>query len=134
MHYQRWQKYGDPLLTTTAAQRKPRRNRTEEEAWASVMARVVKLPSGCWEYQGATGSGGYGRIRWAGRTQSAPRVAYQMLVGSAPGEMNVCHRCDNPPCINPDHLFLGTQADNVRDMVAKGRARGRMSATRVSRG
>lgn len=81
--------------------------------------------SKCWEYQGQINSEGYGRI-----TISAPdkkiflahRVSFAFYTGIDPGELAVCHTCDNRKCIHPDHLFLGTRADNNRDMIAKGRA------------
>jgi len=57
------------------------------------------------------------------RPQKAHRVAWELHYGPIPQNMQVLHRCDNPPCCNPDHLFLGTQADNVADMIAKKRGR-----------
>lgn len=75
----------------------------------------------CWEWNG-TRSHGYGRVRRAegGYMAMAQRVAYETWVGPV-GDAHVLHRCDNPPCINPAHLFLGTNADNIADRVAKGR-------------
>lgn len=64
---------------------------------------------------------GYGTLRWEGRWQGAHRVSHKLFVGPIPKGANVLHRCDNPPCIEPSHLFLGTQKDNVRDMIAKQR-------------
>jgi hypothetical protein len=78
--------------------------------------------NGCLEWQRNRDKDGYGRIHFDGRYQKVHRVAYQLLVGPIPEGMLVCHRCDNPPCINPNHLWLGTQLDNQRDKWAKGRA------------
>ena len=63
----------------------------------------------------------YGQIRKGGKLVYAHRVSYERQHGPIPYGMNVLHRCDNPPCVNPDHLFLGTQLDNIRDRDAKGR-------------
>ena len=79
----------------------------------------------CWLWQGAlSGSSGYGSLRENHKAVYAHRVAWREFVGPIPFGLCVLHRCDNPPCINPDHLFLGTQADNMRDMNVKGKARG----------
>lgn len=81
--------------------------------------------TGCWEYQGGDGNRGYGQIRINGIKYRAHRVAYSLFVGEIPEGMNVCHKCDNPSCCNPDHLFVGDAAANVADKVRKGRqARG----------
>lgn len=64
---------------------------------------------------------GYGRVRWRGRTRRAHRVLYEVEFGPIAEGLVVCHVCDNPPCIKPTHLFVGTQADNIADMVRKGR-------------
>jgi hypothetical protein len=76
--------------------------------------------SNCWEWQGFKDRWGYGRTKMEGQ-QLAHRAAYVIAHGAIPDGMCVLHRCDNPPCCNPDHLFLGTVADNNADMVAKGR-------------
>lgn len=81
-----------------------------------------RIEGDCWIYTGAVGGDGYGVIG-VGRERQlrAHRASYREFVGPIPAGMLVCHRCDTPLCINPKHLFLGTPADNTRDMVKKGR-------------
>ena len=83
--------------------------------------RVSYSPTGCWEWKGAHANYGYGQVYIGGRIQRAHRIAWEMFYGPIPPGIKVCHACDNPPCVRPDHLFLGTQADNLHDMLAKGR-------------
>lgn len=78
-------------------------------------------PNGCWVWSGQTHKG-YGRIKVNGKKCLAHRVAWELINGEIPDNMCVCHKCDNPPCCNPAHLFLGTKADNNRDKTEKGRA------------
>jgi hypothetical protein len=82
--------------------------------------RVTKCDNGCWEWCGGT-KGPYGVCRVRGRPVRAHRVSYELHFGPVPSSLCVCHRCDNPICVRPDHLFLGTNLDNVADKVAKGR-------------
>lgn len=76
---------------------------------------------GCWVWQGATQAPGYGRISWGGVYWYTHRLAWRLVHGPIPEGMFVCHTCDNPPCIRPAHLFLGSPKDNIADASGKGR-------------
>lgn len=77
--------------------------------------------SGCLLWMGAVDLAGYGRLQWKGKARRAHRLAYEVHRGAVPPDRFVCHKCDNPGCIEPNHLFLGTPLDNNRDMMKKGR-------------
>lgn len=77
--------------------------------------------SGCLLWASAVNRKGYGHMMWRGKTHLAHRVAWACANGPIPAGLLICHRCDVPSCINPDHLFLGTNAANMADMVAKER-------------
>lgn len=80
--------------------------------------------SGCWVFNGPKSAEGYGILYHKGRRTGAHRWAYEMWVGPIPEDKPVIrHTCDNPPCINPDHLIAGTQIDNIKDRVERGRNR-----------
>lgn len=110
---------GAPELIPLCAPRKT----PEERLWGKV---IKGGPDDCWEWQGAQGNRGHGRTMhyapdgtriWI----AAHRLAWELTHGPIPDGLFACHHCDNPPCCNPAHLFLGTAADNTWDMVTKGR-------------
>lgn len=78
----------------------------------------------CWNWIGQQDGGGYGIVGWKGKHQRTHRVAWLLMRGEIPHGMLVLHHCDNPRCCNPEHLYLGTQADNMRDMVERKRRKG----------
>lgn len=84
--------------------------------------RVRKQENGCWEWIGSKWSNGYGSIMIHRTKRKVHRISFLIHNGFLPGDKNVCHTCDNPSCVRPDHLFLGTNQDNTADMVAKGRS------------
>lgn len=79
------------------------------------------MGEGCWEWQAGRSPRGYGKVCVANKHWRAHRLAWTLTYGEIPAGLVVMHRCDNPPCVRPDHLQLGTCADNNRDKVAKGR-------------
>lgn len=99
---------------------------SEERFWCKVNKEGpihAILNTACWIWIGSYGSTGYGRF-WDGtRDTSAHRYSYTLHYGEIPDGLWVLHRCDNPTCVRPDHLFLGTRQDNVDDMIAKNRHR-----------
>lgn len=93
----------------------------EERFWEKVDRGE---PGECWEWQGATDTGGYGRIHVDGRDEGTHRVSYELEHDEKPGDDWVLHHCDNKPCVNPNHLYLGDRSENTKDMYDRGQRSG----------
>jgi len=104
----------------------------EERFWAKVDKTPGHGPRGdCWLWTAHINRSGYGWFYKSPRTyREAHRVVWEIVNGAIPGGSNVCHRCDTPRCVNPSHLFIGTQSDNIQDALIKGR----MLGVRTKRG
>jgi hypothetical protein len=112
-HYYRQKRGSDPATKSI------KEKSFNERFWEKVAKQGEEA---CWEWIGTKHKKGYGSIRNADKMEKAHRVAYEMSKGPIPKGLLVCHKCDNPGCVNPTHLFVGTNDDNMQDMVAKGRA------------
>jgi hypothetical protein len=98
---------------------KERRSHLSERFWN----KVVKT-DGCWIWTGSLNTCGYGIIGVDRKTIHSHRIAWELINGTIPNRMSILHHCDRPPCVNPSHLFLGTQQDNIKDMLLKNRGKG----------
>ncbi len=122
-HYRRMKLYGSPAIVKIIQYH----GLTLKERF---LKHVQKTES-CWLWISATNGKGYGMISIyneetkQSRGRLAPRVSWEIFKGDIPKRLFVLHECDNPACVNPDHLFLGNQMDNLKDMIAKGRAKKR---------
>lgn len=98
--------------------------------WAKVDKRG---PDECWPWKGGTTHKGYGMFNMGGKVRTASRVSWELANGPIPDGQGVLHKCDNAPCVNPKHLFLGDQTANMQDMRKKGRAAKALTREQVLR-
>lgn len=112
-HYELGTKFGRELNNQIRTKKS-----IENRFWNLVS---IKTKDDCWEWEASFDGKGYGQFNIDGRTYRSHRVAWELLNGKIPNGLELCHHCDNPKCVNPNHLFLGTHKDNMHDMKLKGR-------------
>lgn len=88
-----------------------------------ILGKIEKKENKCWIWKGAKSGDGYGAIKVNGKQTSIHRQSYKEFIGYIPDGLCICHKCDEPLCCNPEHLFLGTHKQNTKDSVKKNRAR-----------
>lgn len=104
------------------------------ETFVTRFWRRVDKSGDCWLWTGGIAANGYGKLSREYKKLYAHRVAHELINGPIPDWMHVCHRCDNPKCVNPTHLFLGTRSDNMQDCLKKGRMTNNKPKTHCKRG
>jgi hypothetical protein len=108
---------------TAPKRNRPLRNPPNKQEILSRILKMTSIGAGCWNWIGSKDRCGYGKMRF-GRESLAHRLSWLAHGNSIPAGYYICHKCDNPSCVNPDHMFSGPQVENVRDMFSKGRDNG----------
>ena len=98
------------------------------ESGCSLICRIMIAVekdeyTNCWNWKKSINKRGYGQMNIEGKPKEMHRISYKTFVGDIPTGLNVLHKCDNRKCINPEHLWIGTQKENIQDMISKGRRR-----------
>lgn len=119
MHYQRFLKHGDAYTVLCGYKGPSFKYRNMRERFDNSFEMVTE--SGCWIWNGYLNSSGYGGITWNNKSFTMHRYSYEQFIGPIPKGACVLHRCDTPACVNPGHLFLGSNIDNQKDKIAKNR-------------
>lgn len=94
---------------------------------SKILYNIKKDKNGCWVWQKSLSKKGYGNLYFNRKTLKAHRESYRLFNGEFDNKLHVLHKCDNPSCVNPEHLFLGTNLDNVEDRVKKGRSANKLN-------
>ncbi len=116
-HHARFKRYNDESIVIAMDNRHVFKSANEK--FDNSFEMITE--SGCWIWKEALTNSGYGTLNFNRKAQLAHRYSYERFIGIIPENLNVCHRCDAPCCVNPNHLFLGSAQDNINDKIIKGR-------------
>ena len=110
------------------------RGRVEQEVLPRFLSKVKEVESGCQEWQSTLHRDGYGKFWYKGKQMPTHRMSYMLFVGEVPEKAWVLHKCDNRKCVNPQHLFIGSRVDNIKDMDSKKRRGTKCKLTEIQVG